>query len=280
MANKEQRICIDCSNPYEPQYWEALGAKILRGAGRCPECSKRAFEEQEAKERAARTADITRRRRDARGNMGIPPRFMNEDFSSFKKRGTDEIDDACKKCWNYAEDYPIGEMPKGYVSLYIYSVKSWGVGKSHLSCSIAHRILDRWQGEERLPRIKWISEPDLFQRIQASYNYTYEEKQLLPNADDIIKELVYVDLLIIDDVGKEERQDPRFVQRILFAIINGRYDRNVPLIITANLDASSLMRHLGGEDNKASFDRFMEMCKGKSVKMDGESYRKVLAKGV
>jgi len=150
------------------------------------------------------------------------------------------------------------------------------VGKTHLSCAIAHRILDRWNdGDAAVPRIRWVSEPELFSKIEASFNYTAEEKQFMPNKDDIISDLVYADLLILDDVGKETRQDPRFVQRPLFSLINGRYDRDYPMVITANLKPSLLTGHLGksGTD-EASYDRFLEMCQQKRIPIDGDSYRR------
>jgi len=271
--------CIDCSGEFEPQFWEVLGIRALRGQGRCPDCSQKKLAELEALEVAKKATEVLSRRRDARASMGIPPRFMNKDFStgSWDRGRGKEIDRAYRECWNYAEEYPIGRNVKGYRSLLIYSESSWGVGKTHLSCSIAHRILDRWNDPELvIPRILWISEPDLYQRIQASYNYNYEERQLLPNEDDILKELIYKDLLILDDVGKERRTDPKFVQRTLFKVINGRYDRDVPIVITANLAPEELQDYFGtrGRD-EASWDRLYEMVKGKVIKIDGDSYRRL-----
>jgi len=276
-CGKKTQLCIECGAEYQAFHVVVGQGDIDRSFGYCDGCYAKKFEEQEKQEAAQRAQEAMVKRREARGRTGIPLRFMNEDFSTFKRGINKSLDSAFKECWKYAEEFP-PNVPRGYRSLYIYGL--WGIGKSHISCAISHRILDRWDGVNKLPVIRWVSEPDLFQRIQASYNYTYEEKQILPNADDILKELSYADLLILDDVGKEERQDPRFVQRTLFTIINSRYDRDVPMIITANLDPSGLMRHLGGRDNKASFDRLMEMCQGHSVKMDGESYRNRKAKEV
>ena len=274
----ETRKCRDCEQEYEPKYWELLSVKVLRSDGRCPSCSKKKLKEMEAREKLQRLADIARRRRNARERAGIPPRFMDKDFSNFKKGRSKEIDTAFTDCWNYAEEYPIGKRPQGYRSLYIYSEQSWGVGKTHLSCAIAHRILDRWQDEDTsCPRVRWVSEPQLFSKIEASFNYTAEDKQIMPNKDDIINDLIYADLLILDDVGKEKRIDPRFVQRTLFAIINGRYDRDYPMVITANLKPSLLKGHLGtGGSDEASYDRFVEMCRGKdgAIPIDGDSYRR------
>ncbi len=275
----ETRLCKspECKKDYEPKYLEVLGIKLLRGDGYCPDCAKCKREELDAKDEAARQADIAHRRRAAREKTEIPPRFMNKDFSNFYCKGrSKQIGDAWQQCWQYAEEYPVGKRPQGYRSLYIYSEQSWGVGKTHLSCAIAHRILDRWQDENTAcPRVRWVSEPQLFSKIEASFNYTAEDKHILPNKDDIINDLIFADLLILDDVGKEKRADPRFVQRTLFAIINGRYDRDYPMVITANLSPSLMKGYLGsGETDEAIYDRLLEMTGRKRIAIDGQSYRR------
>ena len=88
--------------------------------------------------------------------------------------------------------------------------------------------------------------------------------------DDIIKSIVYADLVVLDDVGKEKRADPRFIQRTIYSIIDGRYKQQLPLILTANLDPNGLKEHL----ESASFDRVWELTGGKSIRMDGKSFRR------
>jgi len=263
---EKQRNCDQCGNEYEPKYYDVLGTHLLAGRGRCPDCAQKKYDEEVAKETAALQASIIETRRRHRELSGIPFKFMNQDFSSFEKGWQDEAFD---KCWKYAEAFPVEARPIGYPSLYIYSEKSWGVGKTHLTCAIAHRILDRWKGGERgCPRLIFVSEPDLFRQIQATYSFNQEEKRMRESEDDIIKRLTYCDLLELDDVGKERRQDPRFVQRTLFAIIDGRYKLGLPMILTANLVPSQLRAHL----EEATFDRFSEMSGRDWVRMDGNSY--------
>ena len=264
----DKRNCNQCGNEYEPKHYDVLDANILVGQGNCPSCATKLYDSESAKEQAAKEASIMSTRRRRREESGIPSKFMNEDFSTFKKGRQDK---AYEKCVSYAESFPADARPLGYPSLYIYSEKSWGVGKTHLSCAVGHRVLDRWKGERELcPKVVFISEPDLFRNIQATYNFTPEEKRYRESEDDIIKSLTWCDLLLFDDVGKEKRRDMDFVQRTLFAIINGRYDNGLPIVLTANLNPVQLKRHLGD----ASFDRLYEQIKGKRVVMEGDSFRR------
>lgn len=244
-----------------------MNVKLLKGDGYCPACAKKVYEEEVAKEEADRLAEIAGIRRKRRESSGIPPKFMNEDFSTFKKGWQDK---ALKTCWNYAEGFPVDKRPKGYRSLYLWSTESWGTGKTHLACAVIHRILDRWKGERSCPRVVFLSEPELFRRIQATYSFNHEERQVRESEDDILKGIIYADLLLLDDVGKEKRADPRFIQRTIYSIIDGRYKNELPIVITANLDPTNLKEHL----ESASFDRVFEMMQGKSIRVDGKSYRR------
>ncbi len=269
MTQDTARLCRKCQEFYEPKFYDIMGLHILRGDGYCPSCAQKVYEEEVAKEELTRQAEIARIKRHRRESCGIPPKFMDVDFSTFKKGWQDK---ALKLCWNYAEAFPIDRYPKGYRSLYLWSTESWGTGKTHLSVAICHRILNRWTGlgNKGCPRIIFLSEPELFSRIQATYSFTREESQMRESEDDIIKTIVYADLVVLDDVGKEPRRDMQFVRKTLFAIINGRYNAQLPMIITANLDPAGLKEHL----ESASFDRLWEMIGGKSVRMDGQSYRR------
>ena len=235
----------------------------------CPDCDAKLVKKRGQEEEVARLAEIARIRRKYRESSGIPPKFMDSDFSAFEKGWQDK---ALKLAEAYAESFPVDRYPRGYQSLYLWSTESWGTGKTHLASAICHRILDRWEGtgKKGCPRIIFLSEPELFRKIQATYSFTREESQVRESEDDIIKSIVYADLVVFDDVGKEKRADPRFIQRTIYSIIDGRYKQQLPIILTANLDPVGLKEHL----ESASFDRVWEMIKGKSVRMDGKSYRR------
>ena len=265
----EKRVCInpECKAEYEAKILSVMGMTMLLGQGRCKACCQKIWDAEIAREQEA----ISSERRKWRSQCGIPPKFMKEDFLTFEKKRQPE---AYKVCAGYAEKYPIAN-PQGYHSLLLFSNKSWGVGKTHLACSIGHRILDRWNGELMSCPVRFISEPEIFTQIQATYSFSSEEKKYRDSESGIINSLIGVRLLIIDDVGKRRVQNMEFVQRVLFAIIDGRYKRERPMVITANLNPAKLKIYLGGGiGDEASFDRLFEMIGGKAYKIDGESYRR------
>jgi DNA replication protein DnaC len=240
----------------------------------CDPCSEKASAEFDKQEQEKAQSEITAQREKWRVNCGIPQKYSFKGFQHFEKTFQPS---PFKKCQAYADHFPLAG-PRGYPSLVLYSDHSWGTGKTHLACSIAHHILSRWAGEPRVCPVKVISERVLFGSIRETYNYSYEEKGQLPSEKNIIDSCVNVPLLILDDLGKEEVSDLRFVQRTLFSIFDGRYNAELPVVVTANLNNAGLKSHMGGNaGNEASYNRLFEMCKGEFVHMDGKSYREKLA---
>ena len=246
--------------------------------GYCPDCRDKVIKVEEEQVEMARQAGIVSKRRKWRESSGIPTLFMGKDFSSFDQALQPT---AFERAAGFAKEYPL-TSPRGYGSLLLYSEGTWGVGKTHLACGIIHHILGRWAGEEISNPCHFVTEPDLFRSIQATYNYSSDEKIFRDSEDDIYRRLTRVPLLVIDDIGKEQRQDPRqrgstsdFVQRVLFAIIDGRYKNTLPLVLTSNLGPEKLEAYLGGVGtNEASFDRITEMTGGEFFRLTGESFRR------
>jgi len=285
----ETRVCRNCKKEYEAKVYSLLGSRILVGQVYCEDCAKKLFEAEEASKKAAQQVAIASIRKRWRQECGIPPKFMFEDFETFDQaQDNGAFRKAYQWCLNYANSFPLDHNYLKYPSCLIFSDHSNGVGKTHLACAIAHTILNRWNGEwvnwdewygEELllpSPVKVISEYDIFEQIQATFNYSLEEKGYLPGENDIINSLVAPRLLILDDVGKEKRRDPEFVQRTLFKIIDRRYKQMRPMVVTTNRSPERLKIYLsGGKGDEASWDRLWEMTKGKAIKMDGLSYRRL-----
>jgi len=272
-----KRICKEpsCQREYEAREASILGLTnpIVFGMGYCPDCTKKKHEEDETREKLILATEVKNKRESWRNSCGIPYRFMAHSFETFQPGRSDSLRRAYNKCIEYADKYPWRNY-RGYQSLALTSDKAWGVGKTHLVCSIAHKIFDKWDGSPTLSPIRFISESNLFLRIRNTFNRQNNDEVRRETEGDIYREITTVPLLIVDDMGKEEVSDPRFVQRVWFTIINERYDNMLPMVITANLNPDALAWHLGGSrSNSASFERIMEMTGNVFYQIDTTTYR-------
>jgi DNA replication protein DnaC len=265
--------CVDCGAEFQSHSYSVLGQTICLDKGLCPDCRKKQAEDIEKREKTKQELALASRKRQWRTSCGIPYRFLAEEFGTFDTKRLGNVKQVYNTCLKYVEGFPLAK-PEGYRSLVIYSNGVWGLGKSHLVFSIAHHILNKWQGTPDYCPVLCVTEPNLFVNIRESFNRNFADHEV-DTESKIIRRLSYVDLLIVDDMGKEEVADPRFVQRTWFKIINNRYNSRLPMVITANLDQAGLRNHLGaGRDNEASFDRLFEMTGGKLYEIKGESYRR------
>lgn len=272
--------CKQCGSKFTvSEYYRGLllrlGTNELPSS--CPKCSKIHLDAVRAEEaKQERDQEITDTRKRWRLSCGMTALQIGCTFDNFDQ----EFDNGKHKkdwkiCRDYADKFPFS-YPSAYRSLFLFSTRTWGTGKTHLASAIANHILDRWDGAStwRCP-VYFITEPELFRRIRATYNYIDEERRVKPSEELIINLCIQTPLLLLDDLGKEQVKDPDFVQRTLFAIIDGRYKRKLPVVVTSNIEPSAdLKEHLGStNENDASWNRLWEMCGGKWVNMEGQSYR-------
>lgn len=272
-----QTQTCECGEKYEALY--ILGEDF--SSGLCYACRDKKAKGELARLDALRRTESHVRRSMFRKSCGIPEKYQRATFDSWERQRPGNVDKVMEACKQYAEAFPMNYLryraEQGmYPSLVLLSPGLWGVGKTHLACAIANRILDRWDGHKGGCPVMFVSEPDIYHRIQATYNYSPDERNRLPSEQDIIDEMLRVPLLILDDVGKVPRSDPRFIQAKLFAIVNGRYNTQRPIVMTTNKNNRELERYFG-ESEQATFDRLWEMCESPKQgfwQMTGESYRR------
>ena len=245
----------------------------------CPTCQAEKEAEWRAKEQARIQAENAAKRAEWRRTCGIPALFAAKDFSTFDRKWP-KIGPVYEKAVKYAEGFPIAyddwlrSSGQAYPSLLLYSNEIWGNGKTYLASAIAHRILDRWDGEQVPCPALFVSEPEIYASIQETYSYTSEQRERgeKPTEQKIINRLVAARLLILDDLGKQERRDMDFVRRTLFDIINRRYNAMRPMIITSNKDSGALKTYLGKDE--AILDRLFEMTDKWRIHVASPSYRR------
>ena len=175
-----------------------------------------------------------------RANLG--ERFKRRTFENFDA-SKDEI--AYQRCLEYSDNYKDREDN----SLLI--VGSYGTGKTHLAAAIANKLMSE-------------GVPVLFNTFSGHLNEL--KCEFNGGKGDYKRQMESVDMLILDDVGKEKQSE--WTQSIMFDVINHRYEHMLPIVITTNLQNAELKGYLGD----AVWSRLCEMCIG--VKTVGEDYRK------
>ena len=197
------------------------------------------------------------------GASGVGARFRNRTFDTFR---VEEINaHAFHIAKGYADNFkalqsdPQGQEKNG---LLINGPK--GTGKTHLAAAIANQLMD-----SGVP-VVFATMIDLLAKIKASF----ERHGAQASEDDIMRLYKTADLLIIDDIGKE--QPTEWALAKIYQIINARYEDYKPMIITSNYTADELVRRMtpaSGDPTTAdaTVDRILEMTY--TVPLAGESWR-------
>ena len=158
---------------------------------------------------------------------------------------------------DYSERFVNSEERKGLIL-----TGNNGVGKTHLACSIANELI-----KNGIPII-YGTLINLLAELKSTYDNDNNISEM-----EIIKLYEKVDLLVIDDLGKEKPSEWGLEK--LFTIINSRYENNLPVIITTNYNQNSLLERLSLngeiETAKSIISRLYEMCY--LVKIDDIDHR-------
>ena len=177
-------------------------------------------------------------------NSKISKRNLNYKFDNF------ETNNSNKKVFNNLKNYS-EKLVNGIEKKGLILVGNNGVGKTHLACSIANKLI-----ENGIPVI-YGTLINLLAELRNSYDTDNDISEM-----EIIKLYENVALLIIDDLGKEKPSEWGLEK--LFTIINSRYENNLPVIITTNYNQNSLVERLSlnGEIETAKLiiSRLYEMC--------------------
>lgn len=191
------------------------------------------------------------------GKSGIKKRYLSRTIDSFSvtaenKRSFEVATDYIK---NFREYFTQGK------GLYLEGL--CGTGKTHLAIAIALAIINTG-----VPVICKTS-IDILGDIKRCYERNSEVTE-----EEVLEAYKTVDLLIIDDLGKE--QVTEWSVPVLYSILNERYEALLPTIITTNYNTSALAEKLSAkgdtETAAAIISRFVESYK--RVTMAWADYRR------
>lgn len=235
-----------------PQYCDCQEAKEKR-------------EEEEAERRWQEEQERKRREEEARRRMvekqladsGMKKRFLSRRFENFVT-DTPGRKSAFRTAKEYADNFEAHKANGD--GLYIEG--TFGTGKTHLAAAIAIQLMEQGHG------VIFKTADDMLRDIKATFDDRGNEEQA------VIDKLKRCELLVIDDIGKEQATDWSTAQ--LYAIINDRYESQRPVIITTNFNENDLVavespKGVGTHRIKAILSRLHETCG--AMTMDWQDWR-------
>ncbi|MBR5430743.1 MAG: ATP-binding protein [Firmicutes bacterium] len=218
----------------------------------CPLCRDTGYviDGERARPCTCRSSTLLRQRKAA---AGLTARLQMMDFDSFDlrfypehlkdeqgKSYRDIAADALKAARALARDCAAGHARRG-----LLLQGEVGCGKTHLAAAVANDLIER--GGDAL----FLVVPEFLDQLRHSYR---RENEGLDEAE-IISRTYNVPLLVLDDLGAHNYSE--WVCNKLFTIINHRYNRDLPCIITTNLDLPELDNRIGAR----STSRIVELCR-------------------
>ena len=179
---------------------------------------------------------------------GVSEEFRNKTFNNFNYEKNLEVMEAFMKAKSYSKNFDNIKETRKNSMMFLGQV---GSGKTHLAMAISNSLLDKGIGVIYMPYRDSIT--NLKQSIRDAENYQ-REINIYKNSQT----------LIIDDLfkGKITESDTN----IMYEIINYRYFKNLPIIVTSEKTVDDLI-----EIDEAIGSRLYEMSKNYIATMMGEN---------
>jgi DNA replication protein DnaC len=190
-------------------------------------------------------------------SAAIPKRHQECRFENYEIR-TDEQKDIFDVCKEYAETFREKAFQRGDC---LIMSGNCGTGKNHLATAIARTVMESGFS------VVLTTARGMVARIRESWDRSAQHQGERLTELEAIREFADVDLLIIDEVGKQFAGG-KSDEVHLFEVINMRYLNTKPVIVLSNESAKSIESYIG----TAAYDRLCE--NGLLLSFNWQSYRR------
>ena len=137
----------------------------------------------------------------------------------------------------------------------LYVVGPNGTGKTTFAANVARKLVDKGLS------VLFRNSKQITEDLKASMN-----------DQSTVNRLFGVDVLVIDDLGKEQPTD--YVLSMLYLVIETRYGKMRPTVITSNFHRDELMTRWAEVDEATAEAMVSRLCDNTyTVEMDGRDWR-------
>ena len=196
--------------------------------------------QKEAEAERERMLELLAKKKQEFENSGVPKRYWNESFDTWKTRNKDD-----EVRLQTVIDFSRQESNDSVLLL----LGPKGVGKIHLGASIIREVGGAF-----------ISVEEMIFKYECSMDFHSETNRV-----NLMNFYSTTPMLVIDEIGRSMQQAKE--DAILNYVLRRRYENMLPTVLISNLKKEDLLKKLGD----AVVDRLTETCK--SVEFVGESYR-------
>ena len=214
----------------------------------CPVCVEEGWARKSVALDASRREEAMARWRQVLGESGIPAAFQHCTVTGWQARTNPQMH-VLQQVENYREH--LGETIDAGKNLIL---TGWtGTGKTHILAALVLQALRENRSAIFIAASK----------VVRAVRDTWGRGSQLTEAE-IMRALASVDLLAIDEIQECDATE----RRLLFEVINERYEKRKPVCVSTNLDMKLLSQHLGARAIDRLVDRGSTVCA-----MNWESFR-------
>ena len=239
--------CVFCGKAREEQESLTVFSWVIYKPCSCNGAvADRAEKDLQEEQRKADEVERDRRRDVIRLFDEIPHHFRDRTFEAYKVAPHNQA------AFDLARAYPAKDSKQSLLFM-----GAPGTGKTHLAAAIAIEQV------AQLKSVIFGTVPSILGRIKATFSGDGATEAKVKNA------IMGCSLLVLDDLGKEKPSE--WVEETLYEIINARYVRRLPVIITTNVGLKAVETRYPW-NGEAIVSRLFEMCAG--VKVGGDDWRR------